>query len=99
MSFLTGFIQSANAKITALASETTTAQAVAANSSRRGLILNNTDANPCFVKFGETATTSDFSVRLAASETLVLLGAVCYTGRIDAIWGTAGSGSLVVTEL
>lgn len=85
------------AQITVLASSTNSAQVVAANRSRRALILCNTDANACFVKFGETASSSSASVILAQNA-IVQIEPV-YTGRIDAIWAGDGSGNLLCTEL
>lgn len=81
-----------------LASSASSAQLVAANTSRKGLLLNNTDANPVYIYYGTTATASKFSVRIPPNSYWEMPQPV-YTGRIDAIWSADGSGSLIGSEL
>ena len=86
------------AKITAVASSASNVSILASNRSRRGLILCNTDANGVYIKFGTTATTSDFSLYLAQNGIYTMTGQI-YTGAIDAIWAGDGTGYLVASEL
>lgn len=86
------------ATVTALASAATSAQLLAANSSRKGLMLNNTDANAVLVKYGTTASATSFTVRITQNGYWEMPKPI-YTGRIDAIWEADGSGSLYATEL
>lgn len=82
----------------ALASLATTQQLVAANASRKGLLLNNTDANAVYIYYGTTATLSKFTVRIPSNGYWEMPSPI-YTGRIDAIWAADGTGSLIGSEL
>lgn len=86
------------ASITALASLATSQQLLAANTARAGLILNNTDANGVYVKYGATASATSFTVLIPTNGYWEMPQPV-YVGRIDAIWSADGVGSLVATEL
>lgn len=78
-------------------SSASSAQVVALNLSRKGLVLTNTDANTVYVKCGTTASLTDFTVAIPPGGTWVMDQPI-YTGRIDAIWAADGSGSLIGTE-
>jgi hypothetical protein len=95
---LTVLQAASSASITALASSASSAQLLAANAARKGLILNNTDANAVLVKYGTTASASSFTVRITLNGYWEMPKPI-YTGRIDAIWEADGSGSLYATEL
>lgn len=86
------------ATLTSLASSATSAQALAANTSRKGVIAVNTDANSCYIKYGTTASTTSFTYIIGPNVTWEMPEPT-YTGRIDAIWSADGSGSLYITEL
>ena len=81
-----------------LASAATSAQLLAANTARIALTLTNTDANAVYVYFGTTATATKFTVKIPADGYYEMPQPI-YTGRIDAIWASDGSGSLIGTEL
>jgi hypothetical protein len=51
------------ARVTKVDSSASSTQIVAANKSRKGLYLYNSDANAAYVKFGTTATATDFTVK------------------------------------
>lgn len=70
--------------------------ALAANAARRGATLYNDSANETFVKFGTTASSTSFTVKLAAQAYYELPG--WYSGVIEVIQSTA-SGALRVTEI
>lgn len=88
----------ATASLTALASAATSAQLLAANTARQGLLLANTDANAVYVKYGTTASATSFTVLIAAGGYWEMPQPI-YTGRIDALWAADGVGSLYATEL
>ena len=90
--------QVSTASLTSLASAATSAQLLAANSARKGLVLTNTDANGVYVKYGTTASATSFTVLIPANGYWEM-PLPTYTGRIDAIWAADGSGSLYATEL
>jgi hypothetical protein len=81
-----------------LASDTTSAQLLAANANRIGLTLTNTDANGVYVYFGTTAVATKFTVLIPAGGYYEMPQPI-YTGRLDALWAGNGSGSLIGTEL
>jgi hypothetical protein len=95
---LTVLASASSASITSLASAATSAQLLAANAARKGLILNNTDANTVLVKYGTTASATSFTVRIIQNAYWEMPSPI-YTGRIDAIWEADGSGSLYATEM
>lgn len=69
---------------------------LALNAARKGATIYNDSAEAAFLKFGTTASSSDFTVKVAADGYFeVPFG---YTGRIDGIWGSA-TGNARVTEL
>lgn len=70
---------------------------LADNLLRLGAILVNDSAASCYVKFGTTASATDFTKKLAPGEAWDLTP-TGYTGRIDAIW-TAATGAMRATEL
>lgn len=72
-------------------------QLLAANTSRKGLIVMNDSTADMLVKFGTTASSTSFTYRVPAGGTLELAAPI-YTGRIDAIW-TAANGAARCTEL
>lgn len=95
---LTVLQSASSASLSSLASAATSAQFLAANSARKGLMLTNTDANAVLVKYGTTASASSFTVRIIQNAYWEMPKPI-YTGRIDAIWEADGSGSLFGTEM
>jgi hypothetical protein len=87
-----------SATVSSLASSASSAQLLASNTSRKGLILVNTDVNSVYVKYGTTASATDFTVLMPANGYWEMPQPI-YTGRIDAIWAADGAGSLYYTEL
>lgn len=81
-----------------LASSASSTQLLAANPSRKGLILTNTDANPVYLYYGTTATSTKFTVRIVQNAYWEMPQPI-YTGRIDVIWSADGAGSLIGSEL
>lgn len=86
------------ATLSTLASAATSAQAIAANTARKGLIAVNTDAYVCYIAFGQSATTATYTVAIDSGGYWEMPRPV-YTGALHAIWDGDGSGSLVMTEL
>ena len=72
------------------------AQLLASSSTRRGFRLYNDSTQAAYVKYGTTASTTDFAV-------ILLPGAYLeednYYGRVDAIWAADASGAMRITEL
>lgn len=87
---------SATSSVTQVASAATSAQLLAANSSRLGMSVYNDSAQVLYLKLGTTASTTSYTVQVPAQGYWEL--PVRYTGRIDGIWASA-SGNAYVTEL
>lgn len=88
----------ATATLSSLASAATSAQLLAANTSRKGVLIHNTDANALKIKYGTTASASSYSVNIPSNGYWEMPQPI-YAGRIDAIWDADGAGSAYVTEL
>ena len=86
------------ATLTNVASSASNVTVVAANSSRRALIIVNDSTAILYLKFGATATTSSYSIKLIAGATYETPVSHIYTGIIDGIWAAA-NGAARVTEL
>ncbi|HYE76826.1 MAG TPA: hypothetical protein VEI97_02475, partial [bacterium] len=63
---------------------------------RYGFRIFNDSTEALYVKYGATATTSDFTVKIAAGG---YLEENHYRGRVDGIWAANASGSARITEL
>lgn len=74
---------------------------IAANTSRKELLIYNASTATLYVKLGTTASTSDYTVALV-SETTPGTGGFLRTthqGRVDGIWSADASGAAKITEL
>ena len=70
---------------------------LSANSARKGFIIWNNGAAEIYVKFGATATTSAFGVRIESKAFFSAVYGMIYTGIVDAISSAAGN-TVLVTE-
>lgn len=87
---------SATATRSDVTSVAASATILASNASRKGAIIYNDSNKSLYLKFGTTATVTDFTTLLRAGDQYeVPFG---YTGRIDGIW-SAANGAARVTEL
>jgi len=87
----------ATSTLTNVTASTTSANLVASNSSRKGLSIYNDAGRNIYVKFGSTASTTSFTMRMS-DNTYYEMPQPIYTGTIDVIT-SSGSGSVRVTEL
>ena len=69
----------------------------AANNARRGWQVHNDSTSVAYVKFGATASSTSYTVRLEPNA-FYEMPQPCYLGIIDAIW-VAANGSARTTEL
>lgn len=88
-----------SATVGSLASAATSAQLLASTATRKGLIIQNTDANPVYLKYGTTASATDFTVKILGGDGYWEMPKPIYTGRIDVIWSADGAGAAQYTEL
>lgn len=70
---------------------------LASNASRLQAMLFNDSAAALYIKFGATASTSSFTVKVAAGGYFELPHP-CYTGVLDGIWDSA-TGNARITEV
>ena len=92
-------VKTHGATLSAVASLATSQTALAANQYRLGVYAYNTDANACYLKFGATATTTSFTVKIASDGFWEMPTNVIDTGIMDVICAADGAGSLYLTEL
>lgn len=94
-----------NSTVQSLTASGAVQTALASNSLRSGGFLYNDADTACYVKFGATATTSSFTVKLGKKDTDGIGGSLnlgtlrVYTGIITVIWDGAPTGALRITEL
>lgn len=67
------------------------------NASRKEIIIQNTSSAILYIKYGTTASSTDFTVSLAQNDILI---EDKYTGRIDGIWASdPNDGAAKITEM
>lgn len=88
-----------NPSIIAVPASTSSVSLLGANASRKMVAIMNDSASVLYVKFGTTASSSSFTYKVPAQQTLELPSAgVIYTGALDGIWASA-VGNAVITEM
>lgn len=69
---------------------------LAANTSRKEAIIYNDSTAILYVKFGTTASATDFTYKVQPD---AAIEDIRYTGRIDGVWASDASGAARITEL
>lgn len=82
--------------VTQVASSASNVTLKASNASRKMLIIVNDSTAILYVKLGATASSTSYSYKLSAGDTLELPHPT-YTGAVDGIWASA-NGNAYVTE-
>jgi hypothetical protein len=80
-----------------VAASATNVTLLASNANRLGAYVFNDSSVSLYIKFGATASTSSFTVKLTAGSYFELAHP-CYTGILDGIWDSA-TGNARVTEV
>jgi hypothetical protein len=88
--------RAATATISTQADAATSATLKASNANRLGIVIVNDSTAVLYVKYGATASATDYTYKLSAGESL---REELYTGIIDGIWASDASGSARITEL
>jgi len=88
-------IVASSSSVNAVSTSGTSATLASASSGRLRIVIVNDSSATLYVKYGTTASSSDWTVKLAPDSTL---DEDAYTGRIDAVLST-GTGTARVTEL
>lgn len=81
--------------VNAVSTSGTSATLASASGGRLRIVIVNDSSATLYVKYGTTASSSDWTIKLAPDSTL---DEDAYTGRIDAVLST-GTGTARVTEL
>jgi hypothetical protein len=90
--------RAATSAVTSVADTATSTTLLASNANRLGASIANDSSSVLYVKFGTTASATDYTVRL--SQYAYYEVPFNYTGRIDGIWATdPGDGAARITEL
>lgn len=87
---------SSSASVTRVATSNVSAQLLAANVNRVGVIIVNESAYTMYVKYGTTASPTDYTYRLPANSVLEI--GFGWIGRIDAVLND-GTGAAQITEM
>jgi hypothetical protein len=91
-------VQTVNsATLASVASSATSVTLFAANASARGRFVVNDSTAVLYIKFGATASTSSYTVQLAAGGYYEFPDPL-YTGIVDCIWASA-NGNARTTEV
>jgi hypothetical protein len=91
-------LSAGTATVTTVADTATSTTLLASNANRLGAAIQNDSSAVLYVKFGTTASATDYTVRMVQYAYYeVPYG---YTGRIDGIWASdPGDGAARITEL
>lgn len=91
-----GAAAASTATLTNVNDSNVSATLLAANSSRLGATIFNDSDQILYVKFGTTASSSSFTVKMAAGDYYEV--PYLYTGKIDGIWAADSTGAARITE-
>lgn len=89
--------QPSSATLTSVLGTTSSTQLLSSNVNRKMVTFYNDSIADLYLKWGATASTSSFTIKMAANSYYELPRPV-YTGRIDGIW-SAASGAVRITEV
>lgn len=96
-STLSSFTTSGTPVVTQVASSNSSVALLAANSLRKMATFFNDSTQVLYLKVGTTASSSSYTVKMAAASYYELPAPV-FTGEIDGIWAAA-NGNVLVTEI
>lgn len=86
----------ATSAVTSVADNVASTQLLASNASRRAFRVYNDSTSVVYIKYGTTASSTDFTVMLDSKG---YLEENFYSGKVDAIWASAPGGAARITEL
>jgi hypothetical protein len=94
----TSVISASTATLTNINDTAASTALLASNADRKGFAIYNDSTSALYVKFGTSAASSAFTVKIESSGYYELVGHGVYTGPIDGVWVTDASGAARVTE-
>lgn len=86
-----------SATLTQVAGSATSVSVLASNAARKGAIFFNASTQICYLAFAATATSSAYTVQMAANSTYIMDKPI-YTGVVSGIWVSA-NGNMIITAL
>jgi len=92
------FANITSATLSNVASSASSVTIIASNTNRRKIIVCNDSTSRLLLKFGATASATDFTIALAGGAIYESPFGAVYTGIIDGIWDSA-NGAARVTEM
>lgn len=95
--WLVNEVRPSSSSVTSVAASASNVTLLASTATRRGATFYNDSTSACYLKYGATASTSSFTVKIFGNGFHEIDRAV-YTGQIDAIWDSA-TGNMRITEL
>jgi hypothetical protein len=91
-------LRSSSGAFTSVSSGTTSVTILASNSSRKGAVIVNTDANTLYLDLtGGTASATRYARAMAQGESYEIPFGL--TGAITGVWAVDGTGAALVTEI
>ena len=90
-------VKASTATVTSVNDTASSTTLLAANANRKGATIYNDSTVALYIKFGVTASATDFTVKLSPNNYYEVPNG--YTGRIDGIWASDASGAARITEL
>lgn len=90
---------SSTGTITSVSQTTSSVSLLSANPNRRGMYLYNNTGQKVYVAFSGTASTSAFTLLLAANVGYESPQSAVYKGVVSAVWAGNGNGAMLVTEM
>jgi hypothetical protein len=87
---------SATGTTSSVGDSASSATLLSANTSRKGFTIVNESTADLYVKYGTTASLTDYTVKLPPYSTM---HEESYTGRVDGIWSSDAGGNARITEL
>lgn len=87
-----------DASVTSVGDEVSSTTLLAANAGRRGFKIFNDSTAILYIKYGVTASTSSFTVRLTPYG-IHESDQPCYRGLITGIWASDAGGAARITEI
>src|SRR3990167_1181918 len=88
-----------DARAVVTASSTTSAVMLAANLLRKGMTLQNTDANALYLSYGVLASSTAFTVKIAGNDGYFEMPSPIWLGAVSGVWAADGTGSAYITEV
>lgn len=89
----------AAAAVTSVADTASSTTLAAANGRRIGLYVFNDSTSDLYLKYGASASTTSFTVKIPSGYFWEMPTTMIYQGLVTGIWASNASGAALITEL